>query len=149
MFSTEFLLKLINRDKTSQYIYTLLFISLIVVFDFFALFVFGNLISVYLYLAIISILSLLGVSFLIKLIKNTIITINKKHDDGEFPQKEFNDISTMFFASIFIVFPGIITSIFGLILLFPVIRQIIGKYLTIKFGIDWNAVYEYKEIYNS
>lgn len=148
MFSTEFLLKLLDRDKTSQYIYTLLFISLITVFDFFTLFIFSKMLSIYLYLGIITTISFLGVLLVIKMTKNTISTIEGKHDKRIYPEIEFYDLTTLFFAAIFIIFPGIVSSIIGYILLLPFFRHFIGRKLTKKLKLDWYAVYEYKEIYN-
>lgn len=149
MFSTEFLLRLLNRDKISQYIYTLLFISLITVFDFFTLFIFGNMVSIFLYLSIIGTISLLGVFIVIKMIKHTIHIIEEKHDVGVFPQVEFYQITTLFFSAIFIIFPGIVSSTIGFIMIMPYFRQLIGRILSIKLKLDWYAVYEYKEIYNN
>lgn len=149
MFSTDFLLKLLNRDKISQYIYTLLFISLITVFDFLTLFILGNMLSIYLYVAGITTISLLGVMLIIKLIKKTIKSIEGKHDGGIYPEVEFYSLTTLFFASIFIIFPGIVSSTLGFLLLLPFFRNLIGRILTKRLKLDWYAVYEYKEIYNN
>ena len=150
MFSIEFLLKLLNRDKISKYIYTLLFISLITVFDFFTLFIFSEMMGVYLYLAIIGTITIFGVFILIRFIKKQIIKLEKKHDIGIFPKEEFYQITTLFLTSIFIIFPGIISSTLGLIIIIiPQLRIFIGRILSKRLKLDWYAVYEYKEIYNN
>lgn len=150
MFSIEFLLKLLNRDKISKYIYTLLFVSLITIFDFFTLFIFSEMIGIYLYLAIIATITFIGIIILINFIKKQIIKLEKKHDVGIFPKEEFYHITTLFITSIFIVFPGIISSALGLIIIIiPQLRVLIGRILSKSLKLDWYAVYEYKEIYNN
>ncbi len=149
MFSIEFLLKLLNRDKISKYIYTILFVSLITIVDFFTLFIFSEMIGIYLYLAIITTVTLLGVSILINFIKTQIVRLEKKHDVRIFPEEEFYHITALFITSIFIIFPGIISSILGLIIIIiPQLRVLIGRILSKRLKLDWYAVYEYKEIYN-
>ncbi len=149
MFSTEFLLKLLNREKVSQYIYTLLFISLITLADFFTLFIFSDMLGLYLYLGIIASLSLIGIMIVIKLIKKTIKSLEDKHDIGIYPKEDFFKITGLFLASIFVIFPGIISSAIGFLIFIPYFRHLIGRILTKSLRLDWYAVYEYKEIYNS
>ncbi|QEN04839.1 hypothetical protein EW093_09025 [Thiospirochaeta perfilievii] len=150
MFSTEFLLKLLNREKISKYIYTILFLSLTTVFDFIALFFFGGMFGNILYLAFICLLSLFGVIITIKLIGKQIIFMEKKHAVGTFPEGEFYHITTLFFAAIFIIFPGIISSTLGFfIICIPHLRLFIGRKISKGLKLDWHGVYEYKEIYNN
>lgn len=149
MFSTEFLLKLLNRDKISQYIYIILFVSLTTVFDFFTLFVFGGMIGIHLYLAGIATVSLIGVFILIKLLRNTVTALEKKHSIGVFPETEFYQITTLFLSSGLIIFPGIVSSTLGFVLIIPYFRNLIGRLISKKLKLDWYAVYEYKEIYNN
>lgn len=150
MFSIEFLLKLLNRDKISKYIYSILLVSLLTIVDFFTLFVFSEMIGIYLYLAIIATISLLGVFILVNIIKEQIIILEKKHANAIFPKDEFNHITALFITSILVVFPGIISSLLGLIIiLIPQLRLLIGRSLSKRLKLDWNAVYEYKEIFNN
>ncbi|MGL1893780.1 MAG: FxsA family protein [Spirochaetaceae bacterium] len=149
MLSTEFLLKLLNRDNISRYIYTILFLSLITIFDFFALFILGKMVGIYLYLAVIASLSLFGVMIVIKLLKRTISRLEDKHDIGVFPENEFYKITGLFFCSFLIIFPGIISSFIGFILILPTFVQLIGRILTKSLKLDWYAVYEYKELYSN
>ena len=149
MFSTEFLLKLLNRDKIAQYIYTILFLSLITVFDFFALFLIGYMIGIYLYIAGITTISFIGALLIVKLLKRTITTLENKHDIGVFPEVEFHHITTILFSSLLIIFPGIVSSTIGFILIIPYFRHFIGRILSKRLKLDWYAVYEYKEIYNN
>lgn len=149
MFSTEFLLKLLNREKVSQYIYTLLFISLITLADFFTLFIFSEMLGLYLYLGIIASLSLIGIVLVIKLIKKTIQSLEEKHDRGIYPKEDFLKITGLFIASILVVFPGIISTTIGFIIFIPYFRHLIGRILSNSLKLDWYAVYEYKEIYNN
>ncbi|OQY39518.1 MAG: hypothetical protein B6229_03595 [Spirochaetaceae bacterium 4572_7] len=147
MFSTEFLLKLLKLDYIAKVIYTVLFISLLTVVDFFTLFIFSDLIGIYLYLGIITSITLFGVFIIIKLSKSTIKQLESKHNVGVYPEYEFYKLTALLFASLLIIFPGIITSIIGFILIIPHFRQFIGRSLTKKLKLDWHGVYEYKEIY--
>ena len=150
MFNTDFLLKLINKEKASKYIYTLLLISLTSIFEFIMLFYFSKMMGLYLYMAIIASLSLLGVFLTISMIKKQITILEKKHRNGVYPENEFYCITTLFFASIFIIFPGGITSFIGLGLIsVPYFRILIGRTLSRSLQLDWNSVYEYKEIYSN
>ncbi len=149
MFSVEFLLKLISSRKVSNYIFTILFISIITLVDFLTLFIFGQMIGIYLYLGIIGSISFFGVIIVIKLINKKIIKLENKHALGKFPKEEFNSIISIYFSSFLIIFPGIVSSVLGYIFLIPQIRNLIGKLLTRSLNLDWNAVYEYKEIYKS
>lgn len=150
MFTVEFLLKLLNQNKVSQYIYTILLISLITVFDFFTLFIFSKMIGLFLYLAIICSLTILGILFLVRYIKKTLNDLESKHSKNIYPEIEFYHITTLFFSSAFIIFPGIISSLLGItIAIIPPIRVLIGRKLSKALKLDWNAVYEYKEIYSN
>lgn len=149
MFNTEFLLQIIKKEKISKYIYTILFLSLLTLGDFFTLFIFSNLIGIYLYLALVATLCFIGTGFIVKSIKKTILKIEKKHDQGVYPETEFYNIATLFLAVVLVIFPGIVTTFAGLIIIIPYFRQLVGRKLTKRLKLDWNAVYEYKEIYNN
>ncbi len=149
MFSIDFLLKLLNKDKVAQYIYTLLLISLINLFDFFTLYVFGTMIGIFLYIALIGAISILGVFVVIKLIKKHISIAEKLHNECIYPKDDFYHITGLFTSSFLIIFPGLISSTIGLILLLPYFRYLIGRIITKSLKLDWNAVYEYKEIYKN
>ncbi len=149
MFNTEFLLKVLKREKISHYIYTVLFISLLTLGDFLTLYLFSNLIGVFLYLALIACLCFLGVVLVVKLIKNTITEIENNHDRGVYPKKEFYSITGLLFAAILVIFPGIITSVVGFVILIPYFRQLVGRMITKRLKLDWYGVYEYRELYNN
>lgn len=148
MFTTEFLLKLINRDNISRYIYTFLFLSLITVFDFLTLYLGGRLIGILLYLAIITSMSLIGVTIIIRSINKKVDKLEEKHSKGVYPSDEFEHLSGLFLLVILVIFPGIVSTTIGLVLYIPYFRQIVGRNLTKRLNLDWNAVYEYKEIFN-
>ena len=139
MFSIEFLLKLLKLDNISKAIYTILVISPLTVADFITLFIFSDLIGIYLYLGIITSITLFGVIIIIKLSKRTLKEFESKHKRGIYPEYEFYKLTGLLSASFLIIFPGIITSITGFIL--------IGRSLTKRLKLDWHGVYEYKEIY--
>lgn len=149
MFNTEFLLQIIKREKISNYIYTVLFLSLLTLGDFLTLFIFSNLIGIYLYLALVASLCFIGAGLIVNKIKKTIIRLEKKHDKGIFPDKEFYNITTLYVAVVLVIFPGIVTTLMGFFILIPYFRQLVGLKLTKQLKLDWYAVYEYKEIYNN
>lgn len=147
MFTTEFLLRLINRDNVSRYIYTFLFLSLITVFDFLTLYIGGTMIGILLYIAGITSLSLIGVIIMVRSISKKIGELEAKHAVGVYPQDEFEHLTGLFLLVILVIFPGIVSTTLGFILYLPYFRQIIGRSLTKRLKLDWNAVYEYKEIF--
>ncbi|MBN2617151.1 MAG: FxsA family protein [Spirochaetales bacterium] len=146
MFNTEFLLKLINKNNISKYVYTVLLFSIVTVFDFLTLYIFGSLIGIYLYLSIITLLSFTGVIIVISLYKKNLIQLQKKHDAGIYPEKEFHCLTGLLFVTFLVIFPGIISSALGYIFLIPYFKNLIGRVLSKRLNLDWNAVYEYMEI---
>lgn len=149
MFNTDFLLKVIDKENTTRFISKLLFLSLLVVIDFFTLFIFGNLIGIFLYLAILGLIILIGVTSSIKEIKREIINLEKSNSIGIYPEKQFYRLTGLYLAVLLIVLPGLLTTLIGLLLIIPKFRFSIGRILSKSLKLDWNAVYEYKEIYSS
>lgn len=148
MFNTDFLLKILKREKVSHYIYTLLFISLLTIGDFLTLILFSELIGIYLYLGIIASICFIGIGLVVKFLKGTITTIENKHDNGTYPKNDFYKFTGLLLAAILIVFPGLVTTTIGLVILIPIFRQLVGRTLTKRLKLDWYAAYEYKEIYS-
>lgn len=149
MFNTEFLLKVIDKNNTSRYISKILFLSLFIIMDFFSLFVLGNLIGIYLYLASLGLLIFIGISLSIKEIKREIFLLEKSNSNGIFPEKQFYRLTGLFLASVLIIIPGILTTLIGYLLLTPTLRFSVGRSLSKSLKLNWNAVYEYKEIYSN
>ena len=150
MFSIEFLLKLLKCENISKLLYTFLFLSLLTVGDFISVFILGHLVGIYLYMAIVAILCLMGVIFLSRhQLKAIIKEIDLKHEKGIYPKDEFYRLIGSITAAIFIIFPGITTTIIGFILIIPVFSLFIGRKISKRLNLDWNAVYEYKEFFNS
>lgn len=149
MFNTEFLLKVLKREKISHYIYSILFLSLFTLGDFLTLYIFSELIGIFLYLGLIALLCFIGVAMVVKLFKATITKLEDKHDNGIYPKEEFYGLTALLLASVLVVFPGIVTSLVGFIIIIPYFRQKVGRKITKRLKLDWYAVYEYREIYNN
>lgn len=149
MFNTEFLLKIIDKENSSKYITKLLFLSLVVVIDFFTLFILGNLLGIFLYLAILGLVILIGVSLVLKEIGKQLDAMEESNSRGVYPRDNFYQFTGIILASILIIIPGLLSTLAGLAILIPKLRFYIGRKLSLSLNLDWNAVYEYKEIYSN
>ncbi len=149
MFNATFLLKVIDSSKTTKYISKLLFLSLLIVADFFTLFIWANNIGIFLYLAILATLIFTGTLLTIRYIKKQIKLLELNSSKGIYPKLNFFAITGLFIGGILIILPGLITTLLGLIIITPKLRISVGRNITKSLNLDWNAVYEYKEIYSS
>lgn len=149
MFNTDFLLKIIDKDNISKYISKILFLSLFIVVDFLTLFILGNLMGIFLYLASLGLLIFIGVTLSIRELKGEISQIEISNSKGIYPEKQFYKITGLLLASVLIIIPGLLTTIMGLLLITPALRFSVGRSLSKSLKLNWNAVYEFKEIYSN
>ena len=61
---------------------------------------------------------------------------------GNYPRQEFMEIAGLFCGSLELLTPGFITDIIGFLLLFPSIRDNVGKFVTARVSNELREIYE-------
>lgn len=148
MFDVKFLLNLLNKEKLPAYLFMVLLISIITIGDFFVLNQVGEMISIYLAMAILGSISLLSLIFLIRKLFNVIDNVQELHDRGVYPETAFNSFTGLIICTFLMVFPGFVSDALGIIIFLPFIRNAVGKLFNNKLKLDWHGAYEYMEIFS-
>lgn len=146
MFSIQYILSLFKQTKASQIIFFLMGVSLIQITDLILSIFLTHYFGDYLILALISLLSLVGLFSAVLCVNKRVEIIIVLCDDGTYPENEYFQFSAVFLAAMLLFIPGFISSFLGLIILFRPVSALTGRIISKKAEIDWNTVYEYMKI---
>ena len=105
--------------------------------------IFSMLIGPWLTLGILALLTAGSVYAVFRLIEHRSSLLKASLAQGFFDEKFFIDYICALVASPFIMLPGMVNTLFGLIILLPVISRYIAKLILKITGINWRESYEF------
>lgn len=146
MFSVQYILSLFKGNKSVQIVYFFLAVSILQVADLFLTIYLTQMFGEYLIMAVICLVSLLGLLFSVLKLKDLTKMIKIECDKGQFPEESFYEMTGLYLAAWLIFIPGFATSLIGIMLLLPFFSKIAGRIISSRTSTDWHTVYEYMKI---
>lgn len=146
--NTRFLLKLFDPGFILKTAFILLLFSLILLGEIFLIQFVSEYWGRYFTLALAAATGLAGLFLCYRDISSIIALIKAKAADGEFPGKEMSSLAGAFVGALFLIFPGFITDILGIISFLPIVRNLYGKAVTVNKSDLMHELYEYMKVYD-
>jgi len=94
-------------------------------------------------MAILAALSGFGVVIMYRVVESMSRLLLETVDNGEYEADVFHRYIGVLMAALFIVIPGILSTVLGGVVLAPVISSRLGRVAAETAGIDWRESYEY------
>jgi UPF0716 protein FxsA len=148
MTEIRFIVKLLDRDFVFKLIFILLLYSLVPLAEIFLFLYLGDLVGNYLILVIAAMTGLIGVLIALRQVQKILSRLKVKIRRGEYPGREFVNLSGILAGSLFLLTPGFITDFLGFLLLVPPIREALGRLIARKLDGKLKEVYEYLRLYD-
>lgn len=149
MFTIRFIIRFFTRSFVLKSLFVLLLFSLIPIGELVLLFYLNTFWEKYFILALVASTGLIGVFFIFSKAVSVLADIHFQVKEGYYPQKDFDSFAGLFISGIFLIFPGFITDVFGLLFLLPALRVPIGKIITNRIPDKLKELYEYLKLYDS
>jgi len=146
MFDLPFLLSLLKKENVNTILNYGVIFSFVILSDIYLTILLGNYFTDYFVLSFLCFFCLLGIFFIKRYFEVFYSSLQARRSTDKIPESDFYYFTGYFMSSIFLLIPGIITGVMGLILLIPGITTYIGKTISRKLSINWNIVYEYYSI---
>ena len=143
MLRTTNLLMFVRREFLTKFFFLLLFASLLMLIDAFALVLITTIENMFLVFAILAGTGLGGVIFVLNSADGCLSDIRRQVREGIFPEQRFQELAGLVIAGIFLVVPGLFTDVLGIIAYLPVIRPLIGSIITTRAESELREIYEY------
>ena len=146
MLDVKILLKLMNPDYTVRFLYMILFAAFVPLLDFILIIMVSRYLGEYLFLAILTILSLGGFFISKGLLRKNLEIIQINTDNNYYSEFYYNTIPAVFFIAFLLIFPGIIGTLIGLVLALPYLRHKIGLFISNYLKIEWKEIHEFLNV---
>ena len=146
MLSTKGLMRIVDRGFLLKALYIALLYSLVPVGEIAFILYLKSFFSSYILVAFILFTGLSGVLFAWRLISLSLKTLSARVSSGSYPGEEFALLAGSLIAGLFLVTPGFITDLLGLLLVLPVIRRAIGSVVTSRMEGQLKELYEYMKL---
>ena len=138
-FDVRFLYKLFSL---------LLLFFLVFVIDILIILLVSEPVGRYLTLAIVLMLSFVGFFLGIQAMNRIIERTKKKVKEGIYPEEEFAEFLGTGIATVFLILPGFLSKVIGLVCFVPAVRRALGGRFTSKQGSKMKELYEYLKLYD-
>ena len=122
----------------------LLLVSL-VIFELYLLFLTSESIGSLRVLALIIITAVLGISYIKKQGLKTIIKVRERISSGKSPNSEFIQGLLLAFGGVFLLIPGFLSDLIGLVFALPFTRKRIAKYILGSFQSFFGRIFSFGE----
>jgi UPF0716 protein FxsA len=139
-------LKFIDRDSFFKLILVLLAYSLVPLAEIFLFLYLGTLVGSYLVLVLAAVVGLVGGLIAARQIQRALAKLKKKIRLGQYPGREFVDLTGILVGGILFITPGFITDLFGLLLFLPVFREAVGRALVKRLHRSFKEIHEYLKL---
>ena len=146
MLDVKILLKLLNPGYTVKFLYIILFAAFVPLLDFILIIMVSRYLGEYLFLAILTALSLAGFFISRAMLRKNLEIIKVNTDNNYYSEFYYNTIPAVFFIALLLILPGIIGSLIGLILMLPYIRHKIGSFISNYLKIEWKEIHEFLNV---
>jgi len=146
MVDVRILIRLFERGFLLKLFFGLLFASLLILVDGFALIYFARSLGTYLVLAVEASVSLVGCLIVLDSTRRLAYLIRQRIREGVYPLREYRDMAGCMFAGVLIVVPGFASSAIGAILFLPGVRRLVGTVLIARLESDLVQTYEHLKL---
>ncbi len=146
MVDVRSLVRIFERGVLAKFFFELLYFSLLILLDGFALVVFSRSNGVFIMLAIEATTSLAGAIVVIDSTRRLAASARRSIRSGAYPAPEFRDLAGCLLAGILIVIPGLATSAVGVLLFMPGVRSLVGRALTRRIEPELLQVYQHLKL---
>jgi len=146
MVDVRILIRLFERGFLLKLFFGILFASLLILVDGFALIYFARTFGTYLVLAIEASVSLVGCLIVLDSTRRLAYIIRRRIREGDYPTREYRDMAGCMFAGVLIVVPGIASSTIGAILFLPGLRRLVGAALISRLESELVQTYEHLKL---
>jgi UPF0716 protein FxsA len=140
------MLRLLDRTFVTKLLILALLYSLVPLAEIFLLIYLGNVIGMYISLALAAFAGLIGMLVALKEFRKNLESLKEKTQRGEFPAQEFINLTSTLAASILLLTPGFLTDTMGFLLFVPALRNRFGLWVLTKTRTDLKELYEYLKL---
>ncbi|MFP4180089.1 MAG: FxsA family protein [Spirochaetaceae bacterium] len=147
MLETRSLLHLFDPGYILKLFFTVMLISLVPLADLWGVLYIDEYIPRYILLAGITSTALLGLGITFYLIKRLIHSMRRQIRDGYYPGTSFFHLIGLLIAGFFLITPGVIGDVVGILLLIPAVRIAVVRPAARKMDTRFKELYEYLKLY--
>ena len=141
------LLRFFERDFITELHFLMLLYSLLPLSEIVVLLFIGDHLGKYFTLTCAASTGLLGVLVALSQLRAATGSLREKVRGGVYPGSEFVSIAGVLIGGILLLTPGFITDVLGFMLLFPGLRDVIGRLITRRMDKQLKELYEYLQLY--
>ena len=123
-----------------------LLLLILVVFELYLLFLASKFLGSLKVLALIIITAVLGISYIKKQGLKTITKVRERISSGKSPNSEFIQGLLLAFGGVFLLIPGFISDLIGLVFALPFTRKQIAKYIFGSFQSFFGRIFSFGEM---
>lgn len=123
-----------------------LLLLILVVFELYLLFLASKSFGLLKVLALIIITAVLGISYIKKQGLKTITKVRERISSGKSPNSEFIQGLLLAFGGVFLLIPGFISDLIGLVFALPFTRKQIAKYIFGSFQSFFGRIFSFGEM---
>lgn len=146
MLSMKGLMRITDRSFLLKTLYLLLFCSLIPVGEVALLLIIEDFFGHFLLLALLLSTGLLGAAISWRYVVSALKALKERARGGVYPAEEFATLAGSLICAVLLITPGLITDVFGLLFVFPVLRRAIGRTVTSRMEHQLKEFYEYMKL---
>jgi UPF0716 protein FxsA len=146
MLDTKGLMRIIDRGFLLKALYLALLYSLVPVGEIAFILYLRSFFGSYLLVAAVLFTGLFGVAVTWKLISSSLRALGARVRSGSYPDEEFALLAGSLITGLFLVTPGFITDVIGLLFVLPVIRRSGGGAIAMRMEGRLKELYEYMKL---
>ena len=139
----------IRREFLAKFFFLLLFASLLMLIDAFALVLLTTVENMYLVFAIVAGTGFAGVVFVLNSADGCLEDIRHSVREGRFPGHRFNELAGLVISGVLLVVPGFFTDALGVLCYIPLVRPLVGSVVTVRSESQLHEIYEYLKMQDS
>ena len=147
MFEIRTLIRFFDTGFILKFLILVMLISILPIAEVYLYILLSCRISTYLIISALTGSSFLGLIISYTLIKSRLNIIKIEIDEGEYPENDFYKLAGLFLAGIFLITPGFIGDLLGIIILLPGISNKMGYIITRPMEYKMKELYEYIKLY--
>ena len=146
MLSTKGLMLILNRGFLLKALLWVLLYSLVPVGEIALLLYLKPFLGNYLLIALVLFTGLVGAGIAWKLISSALRNVNDRVKSGAYPREEFAVLAGAIIAGLFLVTPGFVTDVLGLMFALPGLKRASGSVIAAKLEPRLKELYEYMKL---
>ncbi len=148
MFTPKTVLGFLERDTMLKLLFFVLLYSILPLAEIVLLVYLGDITGNYLILAVAASTGFVGVFVAFGQLRTTTLRLKAKVAAGQYPGAEFLSIAGVLVGAMFLLSPGFITDLAGLLLFVPAVRNGVGGLIIRKLRVNMKETYEYLRLYD-